>query len=45
MNLVLFLEGTWPGVRGRKTNVSLVYAACLDGDAQKRHADRNAVLV
>ena len=29
MNLALFFEGTGQGVRGRKTNVSLVYEACV----------------
>ena len=30
MNLALFFEGTGQGVRGRKTNVSLVYEACIE---------------
>ena len=39
MNLALFFEGTGLGVRGRKTNVSLVYEACLEDDAQRRHLE------
>ncbi len=39
MNLALFFEGTGQGVRGRKTNVSLVYEACLEDDEQKLHLE------
>lgn len=39
MNLALFFEGTGQGVRGKKTNVSLVYEACVEDDAQKRHLE------
>ena len=39
MNLALFFEGTGQGVHGRKTNVSLVYEACLEDEAQKRHLE------
>ena len=39
MNLALFFEGTWQGVRGKRTNVSLVYEACLEDDAQRRHLE------
>lgn len=39
MTLALFFEGTGQGVRGKKTNVSLVYEACLEDDSQKRHLE------
>ena len=39
MNLALFFEGTGQGVHGRKTNVSLVYEACLEDASQKRHLE------
>ena len=39
MNLALFFEGTGQGVHGRKTNVSLVYEACLEDESQKRHLE------
>ena len=39
MNLALFFEGTGQGVRGKRTNVSLVYEACLEDDAQRRHLE------
>ena len=39
MNLALFFEGTGQGVRGRRTNVSLVYEACVEDDAQRRHLE------
>ncbi len=39
MNLALFFEGTGQGVRGKKTNVSLVYEACVEDDAQRRHLE------
>ena len=39
MNLALFFEGTGQGVRGKKTNVSLVYEACVEDDAQRLHLE------
>ena len=39
MNLALFFEGTGQGVRGKRTNVSLVYEACLEDGAQRRHLE------
>ncbi len=39
MNLALFFEGTGQGVRGKKTNVSLVYEACVEDEAQRRHLE------
>ena len=33
MNLALFFEGTGQGVCGKRTNVSLVYEACLEDGA------------
>lgn len=39
MNLALFFEGTGQGVRGKKTNVSLVYEACVADDAQRLHLE------
>ena len=38
-NLALFFEGTGQGVAGKKTNVSLVYEACEDDDAQRLHLE------
>lgn len=39
MNHALFFEGTGQGIRGKRTNVSLVYEACLEDDSQKRHLE------
>ncbi len=39
MNLALFFEGTGQGVCGKKTNVSLVYEACVEDDAQRLHLE------
>ena len=38
-NLALFFEGTGQGVAGRKTNVSLVYEACEEDEAQRLHLE------
>ncbi len=39
MNLALFFEGMGQGVRGKKTNVSLVYEVCLEDAVQRRHLE------
>lgn len=39
MNLALFFEGTGQGVRGRRTNVSLVHDACVEDDGQRLHLE------
>ena len=39
MNLALFFEGTGQGVRGKKTNVSLVYEACVEDETQRLHLE------
>ena len=39
MNLALFFEGTGQGVHGKKTNVSLVYEACVADEAQLCHLE------
>lgn len=39
MNLALFFEGTGQGVRGRRTNVSLVHELCVEDDGQRRHLE------
>ena len=39
MNLCLFFEGTGQGVAGRMTNVTRLYRACAESDAQRRHLE------
>ena len=39
MNLALFFEGTGQGVRGKRTNVSLVHDACVEDAGQRRHLE------
>ena len=39
MNLALFFEGTGQGVRGKRTNVSLVHDACVEDVGQRRHLE------
>ena len=39
MNLALFFEGTGQGVHGKKTNVSLVYEACVADETQLLHLE------
>lgn len=39
MNLALFFEGTGQGVRGRRTNVSLVHEACVEDEGQRLHLE------
>ena len=37
--LAVFFEGTGQGVFGKKTNVSLVYEACVEDEAQRLHLE------
>ena len=39
MNFALFFEGTGQGVQGKKTNVSLVYEACVSDGFQHCHLE------
>lgn len=39
LNLALFFEGTGQGVRGKRTNVSLVYESCVEDETQRRHLE------